>query len=55
MFKQFIDIIPGADLYMIASMFIFITFFVLVGIYLWKMDKNKLEVFKKIPFDNRKI
>lgn len=54
MFKQFINTIPGADLYMIISMFIFLVFFVLVGIYIWKMDKNNVETFKKIPLDNNK-
>lgn len=49
MFKQFISIIPGADVYMIFSLLLFIVFFVLVGIYLLKMDKKYLNQMEALP------
>lgn len=51
MFKQFISNIPGADNYMIFSLLTFLTFFVLVGIYLIWMDKNHLIEMEQLPFD----
>ena len=49
MFKQFISNIPGADVFMIFSLLLFLVFFVLVGIYLLKMDKNYLIKMEELP------
>ncbi|MEY2792578.1 MAG: hypothetical protein RJA76_570 [Bacteroidota bacterium] len=49
MFKQFISTIPGADVYMIFSLILFIVFFILVGIYLLKMDKKYLHTMEALP------
>jgi maltodextrin utilization protein YvdJ len=50
MFKQFISTIPGADNYMIFSLLTFLTFFVLVGLYLIWMDKKHLVEMEQMPF-----
>ncbi|RVU26578.1 hypothetical protein EOJ36_00875 [Sandaracinomonas limnophila] len=49
MFKQFISNIPGADVYMIFSLLLFLVFFILVGIYLLKMDKSYLNKMEELP------
>ncbi len=54
MFKQFISTIPGADVYMIFSLILFIVFFVLVGVYLLKMDKNYLHSMEEMPLGELK-
>jgi cbb3-type cytochrome oxidase subunit 3 len=51
MFKQFISTIPGADNYMIFSLLTFITFFVLVGVYLIWMDKKHLAEMEQMPLN----
>jgi len=52
MFKQFIDKIPGADVYMVASFLTFFVFFVLVGLYLWRVDKGQMGQMSRLPFDD---
>lgn len=52
MFKQFINTLPGADFYMILSMSIFILFFILVSIYLFKMNNKEVEKLKNLPLKN---
>ncbi|MGA0558333.1 hypothetical protein ACO2Q8_16860 [Larkinella sp. VNQ87] len=53
MFKQFIDKIPGADVYMVASFLTFLVFFVLVGIYLLVVDKNHINRISQLPLDDQ--
>jgi cbb3-type cytochrome oxidase subunit 3 len=55
MFKQFISTIPGADVYMIFSLILFLVFFVLVGIYLLNMDKKHLHQMEALPLGEQKI
>ena len=52
MFKQFISYIPGADIFMISSLFIFIAFFVLVGLYLLWMDPIHRVKMENLPLEN---
>jgi cbb3-type cytochrome oxidase subunit 3 len=49
MFKQFLQQIPGADFFMIASLGVFILFFVAVGIYLLTADKNEMNKMANLP------
>lgn len=49
MFKQFVQDIGGSDAYMVVSLIIFIAFFVGVGIWLVKADKNHLKELSEIP------
>ncbi|WP_185731277.1 hypothetical protein [Larkinella rosea] len=53
MFKQFIDKIPGADIYMVTSFLTFLAFFVLVGLYLLIMDKKHIQYLSKMPLDDQ--
>lgn len=53
MFKQFIDKIPGADLYMVTSFLTFLTFFVLVGLYLLIMDKKHIQYLSELPLEDQ--
>ncbi|MCJ0743741.1 hypothetical protein [Pedobacter montanisoli] len=50
MFKQIKDL-AGGELYLITSLLIFMVFFVLVGIYLFKMSKKHIEVMRNLPID----
>jgi Mn2+/Fe2+ NRAMP family transporter len=49
MFKQFIDKVPGADLFMVGSFLTFLLFFLLVGIYLVIADKDKMKQMANMP------
>lgn len=49
MFKQFVQDIGGTDAYMVASLIIFVTFFIGVGIWLIKADKSHLKEASEIP------
>jgi hypothetical protein len=51
MFKQFISFIPGADIFMITSLCIFMVFFVLVGLYLFWIDRDHVEKMSHLPFE----
>lgn len=52
MFKQFIDKIPGADVFMVTSFVTFMVFFVLVGLYLLIVDKNYIRQVANLPLDD---
>lgn len=52
MFKQFIDKIPGADVYMVTSFLTFLAFFIVVGIYLMVVDKNHMQRISELPLDD---
>jgi len=49
MFKQFLQHIPGADFYMIASLALFLVFFLAVGWYLITADKTKMDQMAHLP------
>lgn len=51
MFKQFIDKMQGADIPMIASLLIFFVFFLLVGTYLFIIDKKHLTYMSHLPLN----
>lgn len=50
MFKQ-IKNLNGDEMYLITSLWIFIVFFVLVGLMLFFMGKDHIKYMKQIPFD----
>ncbi|GAB2515710.1 hypothetical protein [Spirosoma aerophilum] len=52
MFKQFISKIPGADVYMVGSFLTFFVFFVLVGLYLFLVDKSYVKQMSQMPLDD---
>jgi hypothetical protein len=52
MFKQFLDKIPGADVYMIGSFLTFAIFFILVGVYLLVVDKKYIHQMSQLPLED---
>lgn len=51
MFKQFLDKVPGADVYLIGSLLTFLVFFVLVGLYLFVIDCQHVRRMSRLPLD----
>jgi len=50
MFKQIKDL-AGGEYYLITSLFIFMVFFILVGIYLLKLNKNYIHQMSQMPIN----
>lgn len=53
MFKQITNL-NGDEIYMITSLWIFIIFFVVVGLMLFFMKKDHIEYMKSIPLEDTK-
>jgi cbb3-type cytochrome oxidase subunit 3 len=51
MFRQFLDKVQGADIPMITSLLIFFIFFILVGTYLFIVDKSHLNYMSNLPLN----
>lgn len=52
MIRDVLQSIEGIEIYPIISLLIFVSFFIGMGIWLLRIDKNKINKFKRIPFDN---
>ncbi len=52
MFKQFLKVVEGADFFMVTSFLIFLAFFIVVAIWLLKVDKNYIEKAKQVPLND---
>ena len=52
MFKQFLKVVEGADFFMITSFMIFLVFFIVVAIWLLKVDKSYIELAKQVPLND---
>lgn len=50
MFKQITNL-QGDEIYLMTSLWIFLIFFVVVGIMLFLMKKDYIQYMKEIPFD----
>lgn len=50
MFKQITNL-AGGEYYLIASLLIFMVFFLLVGVYLIKMPKSEIIEMSSLPFN----
>ena len=50
MFKQIKDL-AGGEFYLIASLLIFMVFFIMVGIYLIKMNKTHIVEMSNLPIN----
>lgn len=50
MFKQIKDL-AGGEFYLIASLLIFMVFFIMVGIYLIKMSKTHIAEMSNLPIN----
>jgi hypothetical protein len=53
MFKQHLAGVTGVDTYLIFSLFIFLLFFIAVGIRLFFFDKKEIDDLKNIPLDKK--
>ncbi|WP_029278971.1 hypothetical protein [Pedobacter borealis] len=51
MFNQIKDL-AGGEIYLITSLLMFMVFFVIVGIYLLKLNKKHIEVMSQLPIQN---
>lgn len=54
MFKQIKDL-AGGEFYLIASLLIFMVFFLMVGIYLIKMNKTHIAEMSNLPFNEPQV
>ncbi|WP_316766409.1 hypothetical protein [Pedobacter frigiditerrae] len=54
MFKQIKDL-AGGEMYLITSLLIFMVFFVLVGVYLLKLNKNHISLMSNLPIEDNQI
>lgn len=50
MFKQIKDL-AGGEYYLITSLIIFMVFFILVGVYLLKLNKNYINQMSQMPIN----
>ncbi|WP_187774766.1 hypothetical protein [Pedobacter sp. BS3] len=54
MFKQFIDKVSGGEWYLITSLWIFLVFFIIVGIMLIRSNKNHIAYMSRLPLTDEK-
>ncbi len=52
MIKEILQSIKGVEIYPIISLIIFFLFFIVIGIWLLRMDKNQIIKMKRIPLNN---
>jgi len=52
MFKQFLKVVEGADIYMVTSFLIFLVFFIAVSVWLLRADKKYIENAKRVPLND---
>ena len=50
MFKQITDL-SGGEYYLITSLLIFMVFFILIGVYLLKLNKNYIKKMSEMPIN----
>lgn len=50
MFKQ-INNLAGGEYYLITSLLLFMVFFILVGVYLFKLNKNYINKMSQMPIN----
>lgn len=55
MYKDILRSIDGITIYPIISLFIFVGFFVVLIIWMFKMDKKFINKMKMLPFDKEDI
>ena len=54
MFRQFVDKVTGGDVYLIASLLIFMIFFIIIGLLLIRMNKNHIKYMTELPLNDDK-
>lgn len=53
MFNQIKDL-AGGEIYLVTSLLMFMVFFVIVGVYLFKLSKSHIKNMSEIPFQDNK-
>jgi cytochrome c oxidase cbb3-type subunit IV len=53
-FTHYLEKIAGVSIYPVVSLLMFVSFFVIVTLWVISMDKNKLEHIENLPLDNDK-
>lgn len=54
MFKQIKDL-AGGEYYLITSLLIFMVFFIIVGVYLIKLNKNYVDQMSQMPINEPQL
>lgn len=52
MFKQFIQNFTDSRIYLISSLWLFLIFFILVAIMLYRMNKKHIEYMSNLPLND---
>lgn len=52
-FKNYVQTMVGADIFPIISLLLFFTFFILMGIMVWKMSKEYATKMGSIPLEGQ--
>ncbi|SKB29833.1 hypothetical protein [Daejeonella lutea] len=52
MFKQFIQNFADSQVYLISSLWLFLIFFILVAIMLFRMNKKEIEYMENLPLND---
>lgn len=52
MYKEILQSIEGVEIYPIISLIVFVVFFIVVTIWLIRMDKNYINEMKQLPLIN---
>lgn len=53
-FSHYLEKISGVSIYPLISLILFVTFFLLVTYWVFRIDKNELERIEKLPLDDNK-
>jgi len=54
MFKQFLNTVTDSNIYLIISLWIFLIFFILVAVMLFKMTKEHIQHMSELPLNDEK-
>jgi len=52
MIKEYLQAIEGIEIYPVVGLILFLTFFLLMIIWVFKIDKGYLKHMKQLPLDN---
>lgn len=52
MYKEILQSIEGVEIYPIISLIVFVIFFIVVTVWLIRMDKNYINEMKQLPLSN---
>lgn len=52
MIKELLQSVEGVSVYPIISLIVFVLFFVIILVWMLKVDKNYIKKMEKLPFEN---